>query len=46
MPLCKKKEYEEEEEEEEERVREGIALHYDNIFLNVYRAVCQQDLLF
>jgi hypothetical protein len=32
-------------EEEEERVWEGIAMRYDNIVLNVYRAVCQQDLL-
>jgi len=38
MPLCKK--------EEEGRVWEGIALLYDNIVLNVYRAVCQQELLF
>ena len=42
MPLCKKKE----EEEEEDRVWEGIAMHYDNIVLNMYRAVCQQELLF
>jgi hypothetical protein len=40
MPLCKKK------EEEEDRVWERTAMHYDNIVLNVYRAVCQQELLF
>ena len=46
MPLCKKKAAEEEEEEEEEgRVWDGIAMLYDNIVLNVYRAVCQQELL-
>ena len=31
--------------EEEDRVWEGIAMRYDNIALNVYRAVCQQELL-